>query len=304
MATALRQTFPTHAAGSRPPVFSPRTRGSTIPPAPRPIREILSAYEIVPRKRHGQNFLHDPAVAERIVAAAALAPGDTVLEIGPGLGAITKPLLRTGAHVVSIEIDPRLARYLRDDLGDQPRFRLLEGDALAVSWDAEFNDPFALVANLPYAITGPILDRLIGAPEKIRSAVLMMQKEVATRLGASPGGKEIGAPSVLVQLLFQVEKLFDVGSGAFQPAPDVVSSVVRFTPRHNAGFDADLRALVNRAYLHRRKMVRKTLAGCFGDERVWAKSLEVAGHSASARPEELAPDEWPLLLARVRGEQR
>ncbi len=254
-------------------------------------------YAIVPRKRHGQNFLHDPAVARRIAASAALDPGDRVVEIGPGLGALTLPLLEAGARVAASEIDARLVRFLREEFAGQPRLDLREGDALEIDWAALAAEPFVLVSNLPYSITGPVLDRVLRTAPRIRRAVLMVQKEVAARLSAGAGGKVIGAPGVLVRILFDVEKLFDVGRGAFRPAPDVTSTVVRLTPRAGAKLEPHVREAVNRAYLHRRKMVRKTLDGFAGGESEIARVLESIGRAAGARPEELEPDDWLRLLA-------
>lgn len=201
--------------------------------------------------------------------------------------------------MTAIEIDGRLAVYLRETFGDEPRFDLREGDALEFAWEEVVGAPFTLVANLPYSITGPILDRLLRHAPRIRRAVIMVQKEVATRLAAGAGGKEIGAPSVLVRLLYRVERLFDVGSGAFSPSPEIVSTVLRLEPRAEGTLRPGLREAVNRAYLHRRKMIRKTLAGPSASESVIEAALVAIGHAANARPEELEPDAWPLLLAKI-----
>ncbi len=220
-----------------------------------------------------------------------------MLEIGPGLGALTRGLLETGARVTAIEIDPRVAACLRETLGSHANLALHEGDALAASWEEIAPEPVVLVANLPYAITGPILDRLVRHAPRIRRALLMMQREVAQRIASGAGGKEIGAPTVHVRLLYDVERLFDVGSGAFYPPPDVVSTVVRFVPREGARLDPSLRDVVNRAYRQRRKTLRKTLADETRSEDAIARALSMIGRSAAARPEELEPDDWPRFLA-------
>ncbi|HET9888201.1 MAG TPA: rRNA adenine N-6-methyltransferase family protein, partial [bacterium] len=147
---------------------------------------------MVPRKRHGQNFLHDPAVARRIVKAAGIRPGDRVVEIGPGLGAMTRPILEAGARVTAIEIDPRIAGYLRDELGENQAFDLLQGDVLDLDWNSFVRGPWILAANLPYSITGPLLEKVLEPPAGMIRAILMVQKEVALRLTAKGGGKEIG----------------------------------------------------------------------------------------------------------------
>jgi 16S rRNA (adenine1518-N6/adenine1519-N6)-dimethyltransferase len=220
-----------------------------------------------------------------------------VLEIGPGLGALTRGLLETGARVTAIEIDARVGAYLRETLGANANLTLLEGDALDFAWEEIAPEPVVLVANLPYAITGPILDRLVRHAPRIQRALLMVQREVAQRIASGAGGKEIGAPTVHVRLLYEVERLFDVGAGAFHPPPDVVSTVVRFVPRAGARLDPGLRETVNRAYRQRRKTLRKTLADETRSEDAIARALDAIGHSATARPEELEPDDWPRFLA-------
>lgn len=284
----------------RPLGFPRTTRGSVIAAPSRPIRDVLDEFSIVPRKRHGQNFLHDPAVAARIAGAAALASEELVLEIGPGLGALTRPMLETGARVTAIEIDPRIVSHLEAEFADVSRFTLHAGDALALDWNEVAAEPFVLVSNLPYSITGPLLDRILRAAPHIRRAVVMVQKEVAARLAAGAGGKTIGAPGVLMRILFDVERLFDVGSGAFRPAPDVTSTVLRLSPRAGAVLATSVRETVNRAYLHRRKMIKKTLAAPgVVNEATIAGILESMGRPANARPEELEPDEWPSLVAAI-----
>jgi 16S rRNA (adenine1518-N6/adenine1519-N6)-dimethyltransferase len=281
------------------PSSSPRSDRTIIGAAISSPREILDRYGIVPRKRHGQNFLHDPAVARRIVKEAGVGPRDRVVEIGPGLGAMTRPLLEEGARVTAIEIDPRIAGYLRDTLGEKEEFDLLEGDVLEVDWNSMGPEPWILVANLPYSITGPLLERILAPPAGMIRAILMVQKEVAARLTAKPEGKEIGAVGVFAQLLFSVERLFDVGAGAFHPPPEIVSTVLRLQLRSDRAVSAELRDAVNRAFRHRRKMIRKTLQGMPASEPVWGTALEAIGRSPNARPEELAPEDWPRLLAAV-----
>jgi 16S rRNA (adenine1518-N6/adenine1519-N6)-dimethyltransferase len=266
------------------------------------VRDVLERHDIVPRRRFGQNFLHDPRVARRIVGAAAVSAGEGVLEIGPGLGALTRPLLDAGARVTAIEIDPRLADFLEADLAGRPGFVLVRGDVREADLDRLAPQARTLVANLPYSITGPVLALLVDRADRFDRALVMLQKEVASRLTARPGGKELGAVSVLLRLQWRVERLFDVGRGAFQPAPDVVSSVVRFTRLAGARLDADVKAAVNRAYRHRRKMLRKTLADAAAGEASLGRALVALGHAETARPEALAPEDWPRLLAAARRE--
>jgi 16S rRNA (adenine1518-N6/adenine1519-N6)-dimethyltransferase len=285
----------------RPPLL-PRSDRTIIGAAISSPREILDRYGIVPRKRHGQNFLHDPAVARRIVKAAGIRPGDRVVEIGPGLGAMTRPLLEAGARVTAIEIDLRIAGYLRDELGENEAFDLLQGDVLELDWNSFARGPWILVANLPYSITGPLLEKVLQPPAGMIRAILMVQKEVALRLTATEGGKVIGAIGVFAQLLFDAERLFDVGAGAFHPPPEIVSTVLRLQTRAERTLSRELRDAVNRAFRHRRKMIRKTLQGALAPEAALASALEAIGRPANARPEELAANDWPRFLAAVSGQ--
>ena len=171
---------------------------------------------------------------------------------------------------------------------------VLETDLAVVAPDAR-----CLVANLPYSITGPVLSLLIDDPGRFDRCVLMVQREVAARLTAG-GGRELGAPAVLLRLLYSVEKRFDVGKGAFLPAPDVVSTVVRLTRRAEAALPEGLRDAVNVAYRQRRKTLRKTLAGVVAPEAALMEALRSLDLPESARPEDLAPDRWPTFLERAR----
>ena len=283
-----------------PPTTSPPPRIGAIA-APKTLREVLQRHGIVPHRRFGQNFLHEVAVARRIAAATGAASGDHVLEIGPGLGALTVPLLDAGVHVTAIEIDRRLADYLEAELGDRAGFTLHRGDVLEADLETLAPRARVLVANLPYSITGPVLSRLITPPARIERVVLMLQKEVGARLVAGAGGRGLGAPAVLLRQLWTVERLFDVGTGAFLPAPDVVSVVLRMTRRPGAVLEEGVRDAVNRAYRQRRKMLRKTLAGTGADEAAWSRALTALGRPEAARPEDLEPDEWPKLLRLARG---
>jgi len=258
---------------------------------------VLERHAIVPRRRFGQNFLHEKRVARRIVEAVGAAPGEHVLEIGPGLGALTRPLLDAGARVTAVEIDRRIADYLEAELGGRSGFALHRGDVLAEDPDRLAPDARVLVANLPYSITGPVLALLIDRPDRFDRAVLMLQKEVGARLVATAGGRGLGAPAVLLRLLWDVARLFEVGTGAFVPAPDVDSVVVRLRRRAGTSLDPAVRDAVNRAYRQRRKTLRKTLAGTLAGEDAIVRALTAAGLPATARPEDLDPDRWPVFVA-------
>jgi 16S rRNA (adenine1518-N6/adenine1519-N6)-dimethyltransferase len=235
----------------------------------------------VPRRRFGQNFLHDPRIARRIAAAAEASPGERVLEIGPGLGALTFPLLESGAKVTAIEIDARVADFLEMELAGREDFSLVRGDVCEADLDLLAPDARVLVANLPYSITGPILALLIDRPGRFERA--------------------IGAVTVLLRLLWRLERLFDVGAGAFLPAPEVISSVLRFTRIPGSVLDPFVKDAVNRAYRQRRKMLKKTLAGTVAEEGSLARALGALGYPDTARPESVEPADWPRLVALARG---
>ncbi|NVY96347.1 16S rRNA (adenine(1518)-N(6)/adenine(1519)-N(6))-dimethyltransferase RsmA [Lactobacillus sp. DCY120] len=200
-----------------------------------PIRTkaILERYHLQAKKSLGQNFLRSPEVIEEIVASAEIQPTDIVLEVGPGIGALTQQLAKVASQVYAFEIDQNLIPILEANLEDYDNLTLLNQDILKVDWRKFWQEQqlsgrtVKVVANLPYYITTPILLQLLTAPVKFTSFVLMMQKEVAQRLGAQPGHREYGSLSVAVQLRSQVEVVQTVPAQAFVPQPKVDSAVVR-----------------------------------------------------------------------------
>ncbi|NND91026.1 MAG: 16S rRNA (adenine(1518)-N(6)/adenine(1519)-N(6))-dimethyltransferase RsmA [Granulosicoccus sp.] len=223
------------------------------------------------RKRFGQNFLQDLAVIERLLAALRLQPTDAVVEVGPGLGALTLPLLSRLEHLTVIEIDRDLiARLeaLRDDSltiisGDVMQF---DFSALATRLSGTQSSAHSLrvVGNLPYNIGTPLLIRLLDSHEAIRDVHVMLQKEVVDRLHASPGTRAFGRLSVLIQSVFDVQPLFTVAAEAFRPAPKIQSAVVRLTPLENAPDPCAMEALqacTRLAFANKRKTLRNNLKG-------------------------------------------
>ncbi len=181
----------------------------------------------------GQNFLVDRNYLDRIVAAARPVAGETIIEIGPGHGALTADLLKSGARTVAIELDRELTSYLKERFGDSDNFTLIESDALKVDFCLSIKpqSQARVVANLPYYISTPIIERLISARGCITEMVLMLQREVVDRLVAEPGGKDYGYFSVFTQFYCEVSRLFHVPPSAFRPSPKVYSSVVRLKVR-------------------------------------------------------------------------
>ncbi len=216
----------------------------------------------LPRKRFGQHFLADKAVVEAIVESIAPLPGDALLEIGPGLGALTAPLLaRTGALTV-IELDRDLAARLRERAG----LTVIEADVLKVDFAAlaaHAGQPLRVVGNLPYNISTPILFHLLSAAQVIRDQHFMLQKEVVERMAAAPGSKAYGRLSVMLQWRYEIEPVLAVPPSAFEPPPRVDSAVVRMVPlpaaRAGLADAARLGELVAVAFSQRRKLLRHTL---------------------------------------------
>ena len=259
-----------------------------------------------PQKRLGQHWLRDQRVLEQIVAAAQVHPEDHLLEVGPGQGALTHHLLATpAAAIVAVELDYQLIAGLQQRFGTDKRFSLLHGDALDLLRQPLACDPNKVVANIPYNITGPLLQQLMGSVAQPRQPqfqclVLLLQKEVADRITALPGSPACGALSIRMQLLAAVRTVCTVPPACFSPPPEVTSAVVVLTPyppdqRPYAPEQASLlERLLRVAYAGRRKMLRKTLSS------IWSvASLEYAAQQAaidlSQRPQELNPNQWVAL---------
>ncbi len=254
------------------------------------------------RKRFGQHFLHHRAILERIAGALAPGPGDLVLEIGPGRGALTEALASRGARVVAIEKDRDLVPVVRARV---PGARIVEGDALAFDWreaaGARPGEALLVTGNIPYNITTPLLDLALTPPRPAR-IVFLVQKEVADRLAAPPGNKVYGALSVGVQAVARIEKLFGVPAGAFSPPPKVDSAVIRLVPLEaplvpDARIPAFRRLVVGLFGFRRKQLLRglRELTG-WPAERVGA-ALHLAGIPATARPETATPEDFSRLLA-------
>ncbi len=252
-------------------------------------------------KRFGQHFLSDPRILTRIADAAALTPRETVIEVGPGRGALTAVLAARAARLVAIEIDRALAQSLRDQFAALAHVAIVEGDVLKHELGALAGGPYALVGNVPYYITTPILFHALRAPRPTR-AVFLVQREVAERMAAPPGSKTYGALSVTLQALADVELLFAVPRGAFKPPPKVDSAVVRITPRATPEVPAEredrYRRMVQAAFAQRRKQMRRVVRSLASlDATAADRLLAAAGIAPDARPEVLSPTDFARLLA-------
>lgn len=232
-------------------------------------------------RRLGQHFLNDPAILGRIVDALEPVSGETVLEIGPGKGSLTRALLARGLNVIAIERDPALA----DGLG----IEVIRGDALKVDWPRVAK----VVGNIPYYITSPLIEKALTPPVPER-VVFLVQAEVADRLAANPGGKTYGALSVGVQAACRVEKLFMVAAGAFKPPPKVRSAVVRLKPLEfpliEPGEVHSFRSFVAACFSKRRKQLKNAVPG------LTVAELEALGVDPQARPERLSPGDFVRLF--------
>lgn len=251
------------------------------------------------KKSLGQNFLHDTSVIERIVGALGIDDKDTVIEIGPGTGALTEELVKTGAKIVAVEFDRELIPLLEHQFRYDENFRLVKADALIVNF-AEIGDKptdVKLVANLPYNISTPMLQRLIEQRHIFSTLVLMFQREVVERIVAKPATKSRGFLSVIAQTAFEIEYLFDVAPGSFRPVPKVWSSVIRLTPKAAFVGDEDLfRNVVSRSFAQKRKTILNNLKGSYLDA---TDILDAANIDGGRRAETLTPDEWQTLTAEI-----
>ncbi|MCA9648499.1 MAG: ribosomal RNA small subunit methyltransferase A [Myxococcales bacterium] len=265
---------------------------------------VLRRHGLSARKQWGQHFLRDPSVHAAIVHAAAVGPGDRVVEIGAGLGTLTAHLLQTGAQVWAIERDRDLCEVLRAELGEHPGFTLHEADAVAFDYgsaaDAAATPPRrpTIVGNLPYHLTGPLLFRLLESHAVTGPWVVMIQKEVADRLCASPGNKTYGGITVALSRVRDIRGVVSVPPGAFLPPPRVDSAVIRLdprpVPRGEVADEAGYLALVRAAFQRRRKTLLNALGALGERERVLAW-CEAAGVDPRLRPERLAPEQFAAL---------
>jgi 16S rRNA (adenine1518-N6/adenine1519-N6)-dimethyltransferase len=252
------------------------------------------------RKSLGQHFLTDRRILGRIADALHIAPGETVLEIGPGRGALTDLLVERAGRVVAIEYDRALAELLRQRYARRGNVLVAEADVLEVSLGELAAGPYALVGNVPYYITTPILFHALQPPRAER-AVYLVQREVADRLTAAPGTKEYGGLTVNVAAVARAETLFRVPAGAFSPPPKVESAVVRITPLASPLVSADeerpLRILVQSAFGMRRKQMRRVLRSIYGlDPEAADVLLAAAGVEPEVRPETLTPEQFVAVL--------
>ena len=261
---------------------------------PAEIRDLAAELDVTPTKKLGQNFLHDPNTVRRIVVAAELSADDHVVEVGPGLGSLTLGLIDTAASVTALEIDPRLAGRLSTTVETfapqyAERLSVINTDALKVA-RADFDvAPTALVANLPYNVSVPVLLHLLASLPSIRRVLVMVQKEVADRLAAQPGSKIYGVPSVKAAFYGDVSRAGTIGKHVFWPAPNIESGLVRIGVSETAPRSVrdSIFPLVDAAFAQRRKTLRSTLSGVYGSAAAAEDALRAAGIDPGLRGEKL-----------------
>lgn len=277
-----------------------------------PINRQLQSYGFSPLKRFSQNFLTDERIADKIIDALHLPmsrsvgikgeAGDTVIEIGPGLGILTERLLDTGAKIVAIEIDKGFADMLDKRFGNRDNFKIINQDALKVSYKelaGKYGKKFKVVSNLPYNISTPIIFKLLEEREAFSMFLLMLQKEVAQRIVSQPDTKEYGVLSVFVQLLADAQIEFDVPPSCFYPAPKVYSSVVRFDmlgePRIKIDDIVFFKKVVKASFGQRRKTLFNALKALKLPVLQIRNALELSGIDPQRRGETLTLEEFAIL---------
>jgi len=273
------------------------TQGHDPPDA----RDLLRKYDLLPKRSFSQNFLIQPGAIGQIVDAAA-ALGDQVVELGPGLGALTYALLARGCNVLAVELDRDMVRVLREEFAQEERLELRQGDAAEVDLDAysrACGTKLVVTGNLPYQATGAILRRVVAHRDAVRGAVLMVQREVRDRLIAEPATKEYGALTIFTRAAFEIETVCRLRPGSFYPAPQVESAVVRLLPREApvAEETDSFQAVVRAAFQMRRKTLRNALRA-LGDAERADRALRTAGIDPARRGETLSIEEFARLAER------
>lgn len=272
---------------------------------PAEVRLLADRLGLRPAKQRGQNFVIDPNTVRRIVRTSGVTSGDVVLEVGPGLGSLTLALLAVAARVVAVEIDPALARALPSTVAtyapeQADRFEVVEADALQLGVLRELPGPppTALVANLPYNVSVPVLLHLMALLPSLRHGLVLVQADVADRLAAPPGSRTYGIPSVKAAWFADVRRAGAVGRSVFWPTPNVDSGLVAWTRREPPSVSVtreQVFRVVDAAFGQRRKTLRSTLKGLAGSAEAAEAALEGAGVDPMARGEELGVEQFAQI---------
>ncbi|TYL45367.1 16S rRNA (adenine(1518)-N(6)/adenine(1519)-N(6))-dimethyltransferase RsmA [Nocardioides sp. BGMRC 2183] len=269
---------------------------------PAEVRELAATHDVRPTKQRGQNFVIDANTVRRIVRESGVAAGETVVEVGPGLGSLTLALLEVGADVTAIEVDPVLAQALPATIARfapdaTDRLRVVEADALRVT-EIPGPSPTALVANLPYNVSVPVLLHLMALLPDLRHGLVMVQSEVADRLAAPPGSKTYGVPSAKAAWFAEVRRAGAIGRNVFWPAPNVDSGLVAWThrpPPSTRVSRPEVFAVIDAAFAQRRKALRGALRTLAGSGEAAEGALVAAGIDPLARGESLGIEEFVAI---------
>lgn len=264
------------------------------------IRKKLAQYDIHPRKKLGQSFLEDMNIVRRIVELSEPGGGETVIEIGAGLGFMTEELAKRAGRVIAIEVDPRLAAILRERFTGQERVEVLQTDVLKYDFSSAIpGGRVKVVGNVPYHISSPILFRLLDYRHSISSMTLMFQKELADRIAASPGTKSYGIPSVMVAKYTRATSVLTVPPTCFYPVPDVVSSVLRIIVRQEPTLpdEALFGKIVRAAFARRRKTLWNNLREIGHSDDIVDQIFTASGIDRTRRAETLSVEEFSRLTA-------
>lgn len=270
-----------------------------MPLSPSETRALLDRIGHRPIRKLGQNFLIDGNIVRKSLELAEIRRGDTVVEIGPGLGTLTRALLDAGATLYSVEKDKRLAAYMRSLEADFPEsLHLLEGDAMSAPLAGlpDSADTFKIVANLPYAISTPWMDAVINRRTP-QSMTLMLQKEASQRFVARSGSKQFGAISILLQAAYDAIKTHDVAASCFYPKPDVGSQLLHLKLKGSPiRFRSEVRTLIRELFMQRRKQIGSLLRKADTPlSRSWLGRLDQASIDPQSRPEQVSLDSWITL---------
>ena len=275
-----------------------------MPLSPSATRDLLAQLNHQPKHFLGQNFLVDGNIVRKSLELAGVVAGDTVVEVGPGLGTLTSALLAAGAEVWAVEKDRQLHAHLLATLAPtEPRLHLLEGDAMdhpLAGLPAARTQNYKIVANLPYAIATPWLDAILSGPLPLR-LVLMLQQEAAQRYMAQPGTKQFGAISIFLQSAFAVAPGHKVDASCFYPRPDIESYLLHLTRRPEpVVFSPAGKALIRACFQQRRKQIGGLLRDKLPDRGArWIARLTAAGLGPQSRPEQIPVEHWPSLVAEL-----
>jgi 16S rRNA (adenine1518-N6/adenine1519-N6)-dimethyltransferase len=283
------------------PTVGPRLLG------PAEVRRLAAELDLRPTKQRGQNFVIDANTVRRIVRESGVGPDDVVVEVGPGLGSLTLALLEVGAQVVAVEVDDKLARRLPVTVAEHApdavdRLEVVSADALRIT-ELPGPPPTALVANLPYNVSVPVLLHLMVLLPSLRHGLVMVQAEVADRLAAGPGSKVYGVPSVKTAWFADVRRAGAVGRQVFWPAPNVDSGLVAWThrdPPRTTASRVEVFAVVDAAFAQRRKGLRGALRGLAGSIEAAEAALVKAGIDPLARGESLAVEDFVRIAEALR----